>query len=113
LKVTFDLSDDSPLAERQYQCHSQSVEIFVLSFSTHAAISALAENSASLLGLDRAESRRGGRIEEAHHTGLRKKEAGLESKRGLMAMRRLRRPEAMAVNSEFPDLGFKRLSGYA
>jgi hypothetical protein len=73
LKVTFDLSDDSRLTQLQYQCHSQSVEIFVLSFSTHGAISALAENSASFFGLDRAESRRGGRIEEAHHTGLREK----------------------------------------
>jgi hypothetical protein len=71
LKVTFDLLDDSRITEWQYQGHSQSVEIFVFSFCSQAAISAIAENPASSLGLGRAESRLGGRIEEARCTGLR------------------------------------------
>jgi hypothetical protein len=71
LKVTFDLSDDSRLTEWQYQRHSQSVEIFVFSFCSQAAISPFAENSASSLGLGRAKSRPGGRIEEARYAGLR------------------------------------------
>jgi hypothetical protein len=73
LKVTFDLSDDSHLTEWQYQRHSQSVEIFVFSFCSQAAISAFAENSASSLGLGRAKFHQVGRIEEAHYTGLREK----------------------------------------
>lgn len=40
-------------------------------------------------------------------------EAGFESKRALTARRGLGCSEPMPVNSEFPDLGFKRLSGYA
>jgi hypothetical protein len=81
----------------------------VVSFCSHAAISAFAENSASSLGLGRAKSRRGGIIEKARYAGLRKKSGN----RLLKARRGLRRSEAMPVNSEFPDLGFKRLSGYA
>ena len=54
LKVMFDLLDDSRLTEWQYQGHSQSVEIFVFSISSDAAISAFAENSASCLGLREA-----------------------------------------------------------
>jgi hypothetical protein len=73
LKLTFDLSDDSRLTEWQYQRHSQSVEIFVFSFCSQAAISAFAENSASSLELGRAKSLRGGRIEEARYSGLREK----------------------------------------
>jgi hypothetical protein len=71
--VTFDLLDDSCLTEWQYQGHSQSVEIFVFSFCSQAAISAFAENPASSLGLGRAISRPGGRIEKARCTGLREK----------------------------------------
>jgi hypothetical protein len=73
LNVTFDLSDDSRLTEWQYQHHSQSVEIFVFSFCSQAAISAFAENSASPLALGRAKSRPGGRIEEVRYAGLREK----------------------------------------
>ena len=73
LKVTFDVSYHSRLTEWQYQCHSQSVEIFVFSFCSRAAISAFAENSASSLGPGRPKSRRGGRIEEARYAGLREK----------------------------------------
>jgi hypothetical protein len=71
--VTFDLLDDSRLTEWQYQGHSQSVEIFVFSFCSQAAISAFAENPASSLGLGRAKSRPGGRIVKARSTGLREK----------------------------------------
>ena len=95
------------------QRHSQSVEIFVFSFCSQAAISAFAEHSASSLGLSRVKSRRGGRIEEAHYAGLREKSGtGLLIEMRLKARWGLRRSEAMPVNSEFPDLGFKRLSGY-
>jgi hypothetical protein len=73
LKVTFDLLDESRLSEWQYQGHSQSVGIFVFSFCGQAAISAFAENPASPLGLSRAKSRPGGRIEKARCTGLREK----------------------------------------
>jgi hypothetical protein len=51
----------------------QSVEIFVFSFWSQAAISAFAENSASPLGLGWAKSHRSGRIEEARYAGLREK----------------------------------------
>ena len=60
LKVTFDLSGDSRLTGWQYQRRSQSVEIFVFSFCSQAAISAFAENSASPLGLRGAKSCRVG-----------------------------------------------------
>lgn len=73
LKVAFDLSGDSGLREWQYQCHSQSVEIFVFNFCSQAAILSFAENSASPLGPRRVKSRRGGLIEEAHYAGLREK----------------------------------------
>src|SRR5580693_9459810 len=73
LKVTFDLLDDSRITEWQYQGHSQSVEIFVFSFCSQAAISAFAENPASSLALDRAKPRPGGRIEKARCTGLSEK----------------------------------------
>ena len=45
----------------------------MVSFCSHAAISAFAENSASSLGLGRAKSRPGGRIEEACCAGLGEK----------------------------------------
>jgi hypothetical protein len=61
LKVTFDPPDDSRLTEWQSQRHSQSVEIFVFSFCSYAAISAVAENPASHLGLGQIPS--GRRIE--------------------------------------------------
>jgi hypothetical protein len=81
-----DLSDDSRLTEWQYQRHSQSVEIFVFSSCSQAAISAFAENSASSLGPGRAKSRRGGRIEEARYAGLREKSGnGLLIEKGLKA----------------------------
>jgi hypothetical protein len=74
LKVTFDLSDDSRLTEWQYQRHLQSVEIFVFSFCSQAAISAFAENSASSLRLVAPNPvGAGGRIEEARYAGLREK----------------------------------------
>jgi len=38
LKVTFDPSDDSRLTEWQDQRHSESVEIFIFSFCSQAAI---------------------------------------------------------------------------
>jgi hypothetical protein len=73
LKVTFDLLDDSRLTEWQYQGQSQSVEIFVFSFCSQAAISAFAENPASSSGLGRAKSRPGAGIEKARCTELREK----------------------------------------
>jgi hypothetical protein len=72
LKVTFDPSNDSRLTEWQYQRHSQSVEIFVFSFCSQAAISAFAENSASSLALGLAKSHRGGRIERGVLRGIQR-----------------------------------------
>jgi len=81
LKVTFDLSDDSRLTEWQSQRHSQSVDLFIFSFFSQAAISAFAENSASFLGLVAPNPVAAGRFEEAPHTGLREQFAnGFESK---------------------------------
>jgi hypothetical protein len=81
LKVTFDLSDDSRLIEWQSQRHSQSVELFIFSFFSQAAISAFAENSASFLGLVAPNPVAPGRFEEAPHAGLREQSAnGFESK---------------------------------
>src|SRR5712664_3726049 len=65
LRVTFDLSNDSRLTEWQSQRHSQSVELFVFSFFSQAAISAFAENSASFLGLVAPNPVAAGRFEEA------------------------------------------------
>jgi hypothetical protein len=73
LKVTFNLLDNSRLTEWQYQRHSQSVEVFVFSLCSQAAISAFAENSASSLGLGRAKSCQRWRIEGARYAGLREK----------------------------------------
>jgi hypothetical protein len=64
LKVTFDLSDDSRLTEWQSHRHSQSVELFVFSFFSQAAISAFAENPASFLGLVAPNPVAAGRFEE-------------------------------------------------
>jgi hypothetical protein len=81
LKVTFDLSDDSRLIEWQSQRHSQSVELFIFSFLSQAAISAFAENSASFLGLVVPNPVAAGRFEEAPHAGFREQFAnGFESK---------------------------------
>jgi hypothetical protein len=81
LKVTFDLSDDSRLTEWQSQRHSQSVELFVFSFFSQAAISAFAENSASFLGLVAPNPVAAERFAEAPHAGLREQFAnGFESK---------------------------------
>jgi hypothetical protein len=77
LKVTFDLSDHSRLTEGQSQRHSQSVELFIFSFFSQAAISAFAENSASFLGLVAPNPVAAG----APHAGLREQFAnGFESK---------------------------------
>jgi len=81
LKVTFDLSGDSPLPESQSLRHSQLVGIFVFSFFRQAAISAFAENSASFLGLVAPNPVAAERFAEAPHAGLREQFAnGLESK---------------------------------
>jgi len=81
LKVTFDLSDNSRLTEWQSQRHSQSVELFIFSFFSQAAISALAENSASFLGLVAPNPVAAARFQEAPHPGLREQFANaFESK---------------------------------
>jgi len=54
----FDLSDDSRLTELQTQGHSQLVELLVFSFCSQG----VAQNPAA-----------GGRTEEAHCAGLRRK----------------------------------------
>ena len=62
------LRDDSRLTEWQYQGHSQSVETFVFSFCSQAAISAFAENPASSSGLGRAKSRSGARMRDGERS---------------------------------------------
>jgi hypothetical protein len=54
-------------------------------------------------GRGRAKSRGGGHIEESRYAGLGERTGRWE----------LGGSEAMPVNPELPDLGFKRLSGYA
>ena len=61
----------------------------------------------------RAKLRRRGRIAEAHYAGWREEfgnGSGIEKRPE--GYRGLRGFEAMPVNSEFPNLGFKRLSRY-